>query len=107
MRKLQEIFDVVIAAKIYPRRVGDCLISSDYMCIALQSSACGLTQCEVNKALVSIGKYISVYHNKRVHTLFKALEVNNKPNSTLAMLAIYKNWAKRPKLERFTNETIA
>ena len=103
---MQEIFNAVIKSGAYPRRKRDGN-SSEYMCVALLIAMKGgvISLEERRKADRYIQKYIKGYT-----TLEAAYRGPYNPNKkekafgcTKEGLAIYKNWAKRPKLKHPTS----
>lgn len=95
-RTLQQIFDAVIDAGYY--RESGC---NDYMCNSL-STACEaniITQGEYNKALKAVNQY-SKPTNQAIYTLRNVLYKNGLPYVYSDRLAIYRNWARRPKINK-------
>lgn len=89
MRKLQEIFNLMVDSQIYARHT--------YMCHALVHS--------YNKGIITLGEYlkatraIDTYLNPTGRlSLRGALDYSNRPKSREYMTTIYKDWSKRPRL---------
>ena len=85
--KIQDIFDKTIITGYYPKQ--------GLMCIALQDAMHNgaITRKEAAYARYVIKRYLGDYI-----TLGKMLHEHNLPFKIEARLAIYKNWAKRPKV---------
>jgi hypothetical protein len=97
-RKIQEIFDAVIDARIYGIGICQC----DYMCNALsQAERKGIiTKKEKTRATQSINTYLEKLTKEPdcygFVTLKRALKFSGLPFDRLSRLAIYQNWNKRP-----------
>lgn len=99
MRKLQEIFDAVIEGGFYREDFMSKKLtthSSEVMCYALElaSSAEDITFHECEKAQTAIETYL-----QGVMYLETVLRKSGKPCGFADREAIYKNWAKRPRLK--------
>lgn len=97
--EIQQTFNKVIEAKIYPTSKGM------GMCIALNKAmTCGLiTRLERDAAVQQINEYmiklvvLAGYASDECDCCLKDnLAYAKLPNSSKDMLAIYKNWAERP-----------
>jgi hypothetical protein len=99
MRTIQQTFDAVIAAGHY---IETCVsgVSSEFMCNAIRHAGYHgtITEADGRKALRSIEQYMCVALGAaRGRTLYDALLDNGKCTEFKDRLAIYQNWAKRPR----------
>lgn len=99
MRKLQEIFDVVISSGVYRPDLASDAYHSKHMCYALHLAASLdiITQQEDYKAEHAIRRYLVSLGSWGHSTLFTTLESLGLPNSPEDLLAIYQNWSRRPR----------
>lgn len=100
-RNLQDIFNAVIDGSYYTNLCARTNPEGNaiWMCTSL-TIACEeeiITAEELNKAKESIDKYLK---HLGTSTLQATLVLAGKPSNYEARLAIYRNWAKRPKLHR-------
>lgn len=99
MRTVQQIFDAVIAAGHYTETYVPS-VSSEFMCLAINNAEYSgtITEAEERKALRSIEQYVYVVLGAgRGSTLLGALLNNGELTEFKDRVAIYQNWAKRPR----------
>lgn len=113
MRSLQEIFNVAIDAGVYYPHYGgtaECgAYRSEFMCNALHSISGSfgvelITDAEYEYAVAEIQAYIREYTEDDC-TLCMILKEQGKPYNFEARLAIYKDWANRPRWEHTNANT--
>lgn len=104
IRPMQKLLNIAIETGTYHPEYGTAECGahrSEFMCIALKTvSNIGLiTDAEYAYAVDEIQAYIREY-TEDYYTLCMVLEDQGKPNNFEARLAIYKDWANRPRWER-------
>lgn len=95
MKRIQEIFDQVIEAGFYDPSSPPEGVACVFMCDALASAAVHglITKYEAENLQNEIDIYI-----KGAWTLRAELKRNELPNSPCDLLAIYRDWNRRPQL---------
>jgi len=97
VRNIQEVFDIVIEEGLYGCG------GSYYMCHALSSAFEQnlITDDEHNKCTDAISVYIKSKNSNA--SLSRALNYCGEDNDSEYRLHLYKNWSKRPRLDKLTH----